>query len=92
MNGSKILSSSKKNVGIGDFVGALQSLARSKKIDPPLYELLAEIGEGHSKHFLMNCTFDSMEAMGNGRTKQSAKNDSAKEMWKLVRESFKNEN
>lgn len=92
MNGSKILSSSKKNVELGDFVGALQNLARSKKIDPPLYELLAEIGDGHRKQFLTNCTFDSMEVMGTGQTKQIAKHSAAKEMWNLVREKFKNGN
>ena len=68
-----------------DYKTKLQELVQQKKNQVLTYELTAESGPDHDKHFVVAVRFNSDRvARGEGRSKKAAEQHAAKEALKLL--------
>jgi ribonuclease-3 len=71
-----------------DYKGALQELARARKLPPPAYIILRESGPGHSKIFTVEVRIgNDWAAQAEGSTKKSAAQKAAREVYERLRDS-----
>jgi len=71
-----------------DYKGALQELARARKMPPPVYIVLRETGPGHSKIFTVEVRVgNEWAAQAEGSTKKSAAQKAAREVYERLRDS-----
>jgi ribonuclease-3 len=69
-----------------DYKGALQELARARKLPPPCYTILRESGPGHSKIFTVEVRIgNEWVAQAEGSTKKSAAQKAAQEVYERLR-------
>ncbi len=72
-----------------DFKGALQELARRRKLPLPRYIVIQESGPHHSRLFTIEVRVGpSLSACGQGYTKKSASQDAARQVYERLLASF----
>lgn len=67
-------------------IGSLQEMCTKNNWSPPVYDLLRESGEAHTKTFIYECKIESLIAQGQGKTKKTAKKLSAENMLSMIGE------
>jgi len=86
MKGADLADADPANPAVGDYKGALQELARARKLPPPRYSVVRECGPEHSKTFTIEVRIGKeWSSQGEGFSKKSAAQKAARDVYERLR-------